>query len=426
MKISCDYNKMLDVVNSRFKVREEAEEYYKKRITDVSPLNIDGKEVSAYSYTDYKLENRQYFFSSFKCIQIGEHVALDEDDYMVVVGKTINHCVFDKCKFQNIRFEKCNFTGCRFVNVNFYNTTFESCFFSQPYIGEKNRTVENIPYILTSFEKCIFLAKFSNCNLEYGYLKKCSMTLTKFLNCDMTALNMDTCALTGVEIKDCNMTDTQIYKADIMDISITDDKCTKVNEETFFDYMVYTKKINDGKLVRTESGWKADNYDDMVLDKSKTLRRVSNLFDKNGYSAIAGEYFYQSKKIENKVLHRSKKLISTGALVLCGYGERPLFTMISIIVSIMIFAVLYLVTGFSVDGMEIGWKQIVEAGTDIAQIIKYYGHSVFFSVTTFSTVGYGNYVPVGEISSFLAAIQMLVGVSLSALWTGCVFKKVAR
>ena len=36
MKISCDYNKMLDVVNSRFKVREEAEEYYQKALKVVN------------------------------------------------------------------------------------------------------------------------------------------------------------------------------------------------------------------------------------------------------------------------------------------------------------------------------------------------------------------------------------------------------
>lgn len=119
-------------------------------------------------------------------------------------------------------------------------------------------------------------------------------------------------------------------------------------------------------------------------------------------------------------------MISTGSLILCGYGERPLFTMVSMIVSILVFALIYMFTGFSTGNQQIFLNTVIEAWPHLTQILKYYGHSVFFSVTTFSTVGYGNYVPVGEISSCLAAVQMIIGISLSALWTGCVFRKIAR
>ena len=62
----------------------------------------------------------------------------------------------------------------------------------------------------------------------------------------------------------------------------------------------------------------------------------------------------------------------------------------------------------------------------ICNIISDLGKCMFFSVTTFSTVGYGNYVPLGTSSMIFSAIHMILGVGLCALWTGCMLRKLLR
>ncbi len=47
----------------------------------------------------------------------------------------------------------------------------------------------------------------------------------------------------------------------------------------------------------------------------------------------------------------------------------------------------------------------------------------FFSVHTFTTIGYGNISPVGAIANILVTIQIMVGVLSTALITGLVFSK---
>lgn len=425
MKIGFDVKDVTDKIQSKLDVRAESEKYYKDLITDEKPIKVKGNIQNIYSYTSYKLVKGQYYFSSFEQIEIGDSVALREEYYLVIERKRINFCSFEKCIFENIRFIRCDFTGCKFNDVKFNNVVFESCFFSRPYINDEKISPNN-PYTPTIFIKCIFVARFVDCKLKNDYFESCLFTLSKFQNCDMNTVYMKTCVFCDVEIKDTELMDFKLLKSDILDIYVTDDKCSKVNEETTFDCKIYAKRPREGTQVQTESGWKTDNYDDMMLEKAKTLRRISSLFEKNGYSSIAGEYFYQSKRIERKSLHGAKKMISTGSLILCGYGERPLFTMVSMIVSILVFALIYMFTGFSTGNQQIFLNTVIEAWPHLTQILKYYGHSVFFSVTTFSTVGYGNYVPVGEISSCLAAVQMIIGISLSALWTGCVFRKIAR
>ena len=156
------------------------------------------------------------------------------------------------------------------------------------------------------------------------------------------------------------------------------------------------------------------------------MRAISRLFESNGYSNISGEYYYQSKLVEKGSLKFASKLLSHCAHALCGYGERPINTFACIVISILVFAIIYVFSGFKMGEEMININSVINLWPNVSEIIKLFGHSLFFSITTFSTVGYGNYVPVGSISLIVAGIQMLVGVSLTALWTGCIFRKITR
>ena len=166
------------------------------------------------------------------------------------------------------------------------------------------------------------------------------------------------------------------------------------------------------------------DYNKMCLDKSKTLMGFSRLFEKNGYSDFEGEYFYQAKKAELKSLKGFSKLKSILFFALCGWGERPSFTLVTILLTIVMFGVVYMFNGINAAGYVIDYA--VHGNASLLRILCDYGKCLFFSITTFSTVGYGNYVPLGSVSMYAAGIQMLLGISLCALWTGCLFRKIAR
>lgn len=136
--------------------------------------------------------------------------------------------------------------------------------------------------------------------------------------------------------------------------------------------------------------------------------------------------FYFTKKIELKALHGLKRIKSVIALMLCGYGERPSFTFYTMIVSILLFGIIYMFAGIHIgDGIpDIRYPLSKTVG--IKQILGDFGRCTFFSLTTFSTVGYGNYVPLGPVGMIVSGVQMIWGVSLCALWTGCIFRKIAR
>ena len=334
------------------------------------------------------------------------------------------NCKFYNCNIKNITFRNCSFSGSKFKDIKFQNVIFEECIFSAPIIEKDHHEVDDLYYAPTIFEKCIFVSNFLNCDIDNALFELSNFTLTKFQESSLQHSIMNKCAIAGMEMKDCDLKDLSIVNTDIMDISFNDNLSTSVDENTFIDYRIKTKRKNIGK--RNDSGWKSNSYDDMCMDKSKTIKSFAKLFAKNGYSDIEGEYFYSSKRIELKALHGIDKFKSISALVLCGYGERPSFTFLTILVSSLLFAIIYMFSGVNAGGESIKYSLIGGEQMPAIKVICDYGKCLFFSITTFSTVGYGNYVPLGICSMFVSGLHMFVGVSLCALWTGCIFRKISR
>lgn len=109
--------------------------------------------------------------------------------------------------------------------------------------------------------------------------------------------------------------------------------------------------------------------------------------------------------------------------------QKRLFKAISefcIIASTMIFTIIYMLTGIDAAGRLIDYTLLSSHSVGFITILSDFGKCLFFSVTTFSTVGYGNYVTIGTLSMIISGVHMIIGVSLCALWTGCIFRKIVR
>lgn len=82
-------------------------------------------------------------------------------------------------------------------------------------------------------------------------------------------------------------------------------------------------------------------------------------------------------------------------------------------------------TGINADGYSINYTIIGGYPVGLFKAITDYGQCLYFSIIT-GTIGYGNYDPVGVLSKIISSLQMIMGISLFALWTGCIFRKIAR
>lgn len=416
----------IDKKNIICKNQGRAIKYYSQLFkNDYPPKTVNGEELYLYTNTTYNLELEQYMFYTFDTVNIGKPVALGESDYLIVEGCRINYCTFQNCTIKNIVFRRCSFSGSTFTNVHFSNVVFDSCFFFVPVMNNERIKVEDIYYAPTIFKNCTFVGRFSDCDVGHTMFDKVCFTLSKFERSSLQECVFDMCPLSGVEVKDCNLSDFKITNTDILEITFSDERKSTVNENTFVDYRVKIKKGKNKKEITTGSGWKIADYDDALLKKSKSIKGFSMVFDSNNLRSLSGEYFFQSKLVEYKALHKSSRLFSTMGLVSCGYGERPSFTLISITVTTLLFALIYMFTGVNANGNIIDYTFTGGYPVGIAKAIADYGECLYFSIIT-GTIGYGNYDPIGLFSKIISSLHMILGIGLFALWTGCVFKKFER
>lgn len=420
-------NEFIDKKNMICKSRERAHQYYSEKFKmDYPKQSVKGKERYLYTNTFHNLDLAEYIFFDFDTVDIGKIAALDEAGFLLVEGVRFNYCSFQNCNIKNIIFQRCSFSGSSFTNVHFNHVIFDSCIFSIPVMEDGKIGIDDTYYAPTIFKACTFVGRFSDCDIEHSLFEKVCFTLTKLERCSLQDSIFNMCALSSVDFKDCNLCSFGICHTDILELSFSDEHKSIVNENTFIDYKIKTKKEKDKEEILTVSGWKSSNYDDLCLKKAKSIKAISRIFDQNDLSDFSGEYFYQSRLAEYKALHKLPKFVSTLELGLCGYGERPLFTMATIIATTLLFGLIYMFTGINADGYSVDYSIIGGSSVGFVKAISDYGKCLFFSVTTFSTVGYGNYVPIGALSMIISGLHMIVGISLCALWTGCIFRKIAR
>ena len=419
-KIQEKINKRIDTLTKNYK---KSYDYYLNELKENYPKKKEtGKEEYEFKNTTYRLENSEYMFYEFDTFDFGAVAALNSSQYEIIENVRIDYCIFKNCNIKNMVFKNCSFSGCVFEKVYFHNVSFENCIFSVPVIEKGNVGVDDIYYSTTVFKKCTFVANFINCNIENVLFQKTNFTLSEFNNCLLQFSVFDMCAVSELKIKQCNLCDFSIINTDILDINFLEPNSTIVNENTLIDYKLNVNKQNE--KAKTKSGWIFNNYEELCTKKARTILEISKVFSYNNMPKLEGEYFYRSKLIELRGLKSWDKIKSIVSLIVCGYGERPLYKFFTILATILIFGVIYMFCGIQADCRIINYPCNEAVG--ICNIISDLGKCMFFSVTTFSTVGYGNYVPLGTSSMIFSAIHMILGVGLCALWTGCMLRKLIR
>ncbi|MCB2312183.1 hypothetical protein LGL55_12650 [Clostridium tagluense] len=164
-------------------------------------------------------------------------------------------------------------------------------------------------------------------------------------------------------------------------------------------------------------------------DMSDTCNSIANAYKSNEMQSEYGEYYYLAKKLKHKTLKGKRKFKSNLSNWFCGYGERWWYGVF------MSFAIIFICALFFMTGLEEGNHSISYYFTLDYNIIKDtnwyilfqdYWSCLYFSMMTFTTVGYGNMEAVGPISQVISFLEMFFGVIVIAVTTGSLLRKLFR
>lgn len=113
----------------------------------------------------------------------------------------------------------------------------------------------------------------------------------------------------------------------------------------------------------------------------------------------------------------TKSIASRMVDLFCGYGEDPWRIILLSILLIIICAVLYAVTGLNYNGdlVAFSMQQTLQTNVDV------FFSCLYYSVVTFTTLGYGDFTPIG-LSRTLAAFEAFTGSFTIALFVVVIVK----
>lgn len=147
---------------------------------------------------------------------------------------------------------------------------------------------------------------------------------------------------------------------------------------------------------------------------SKYYRYLKINYDENRFL-----YYELLKHLEYLLGNKYKKIGCIFFKHLTGYFIKPKKILIISLIIIIISSILYLITGIRVDDTTIILYDYESLGSlKFIDLFK----SIYLSIITFSTLGYGNIVPMyyGEV---VACVEMLLGAIYISIFTGTIFKR---
>ncbi|RDY24487.1 hypothetical protein CHF27_002280 [Romboutsia maritimum] len=383
------------------KIKKNINEELDKRIAErnknyyIKMKSYKKADLKKYDKNLYIIENDiSINFMSIKNKDIRDKSKINKN-LKIIENSKIEYNEFMMCKFENIIFENCTFYGTIFSNCILENVTFNKCkFFDSTYAIAifKEKTI---------FKNCYF----KECLMENTIFLDSKIDNTKFVLTNLRNSILKKVYINEINIMDCDLRAFKIVNSEIEKLEFEDDFLSKLDENTFID------------KIRIEN----NNYEKV----SKVYRNIAYKFENNRLLNMAGEYYFLSKCTEHKSLKGFNKVKSYIFWILCGYGERPTYALITSIEIVLIFTIMYMFSGLDINGHTINYKMIILNELPVNNLIIDFMRAFYFSIVTFTTVGYGDIIPKG-FSVFLSGVEMFLGVTMVGVWTATLSRKITR
>ncbi|EQK43517.1 ion channel family protein [[Clostridium] bifermentans ATCC 638] len=185
---------------------------------------------------------------------------------------------------------------------------------------------------------------------------------------------------------------------------------------------------NCSKVLLKNIEYSKNDYENAKVN----YRIAKNQCSVTGDYEKLGHYYYMERYYGGRCIKRSAfrsnmqyinaKFMDFLSRIIIGYGEKPLNIFIISFFIISLFAILYMITGVKYN------NKIIKIGEvkNIYELIKNYIDLWYFSMVTFSTVGYGDMIVINIAGKALVSIEIFLGVTMGASWASVIFRKMSR
>ncbi|WP_091983573.1 ion channel [Pseudoalteromonas denitrificans] len=236
-------------------------------------------------------------------------------------------------------------------------------------------------------------------------LKGAHLFNTKIENGSLMKANLNEANLHCCSLKDTNLLGIKLFNTRIDNINIG----IKILQQTQAQ-----SALNEGKKDI------ALDYYEQSEEIYRDLRKAAEF---QGLFELSGKFSHQELIMRRYRYPKwsKRRIFSKFIDLLCGYGEKPLNVIFFSLSLIFCCAMCYFVFGVSQSNHIIHFSLQNSTADNISALLN----SLYFSVVTFTTLGYGDITPVGY-SRFIAACEAFSGSFTLALFVVVFVKKLTR
>ena len=167
----------------------------------------------------------------------------------------------------------------------------------------------------------------------------------------------------------------------------------------------------------------ADKAADAFEQAEEICRGLRKVSEQQGLFELAGRFFYEEMLMRRYQMPKPsfQRSISWLVDIFCGYGEKPLRVILFSLQMITALALCYFLLGIRDGDQLVMLDTTASVSTNLLNFLT----SLYFSIVTFTTLGYGDLVPVGP-SRIFAAMEAFMGSFTLALFVVVFVKKMTR
>jgi len=242
-------------------------------------------------------------------------------------------------------------------------------------------------------------ATLRHCNFQEGKIHDCDFEDTQLAHSDFKNAHLTNCSfedtdMTGVDFINSNLTNCNFSNAELNDISTAG--------------AIIDEKSTFGKELKSET---EKNYHAAAIE----YKQIKEMYKSSSLHEQADNFHYREMVAKRKSISRLNPTRWFSYIfgdLLCKYGTS--------------FINVFLASVLVVVACALSFQIFDSLMFYNAKVTNYtFLDSLYFSITTFTTLGYGDYHAVGAVR-FVAAAESFIGIALTSLFTVIVARSIIR
>ena len=253
-------------------------------------------------------------------------------------------------------------------------------------------------------------AKLVNADLSHADLTRADFSGASLYGVNLEGANLFKANFEGTNLKAANMKNCNLLGVDLT--------AAKLNNVDWGDEH---KVINEVEAEQAIADGDHQTANDKYKEAEDVYRNLKINLQAQTLGEDVGQVFLREMITKRKQLPMFSplRIASKIAYLTTGYGEKIGNILYTVIGSIVSCAFLY-----GIEGVSYGDKLLKFEGTQsFAEMLNVFGDLFYFSVVVFSTVGFGEILPIGPLGKTLMIFEGLIGGLILAILIIAIYKQ---